>query len=67
MKTTIKVTQKEINESYPACVGTAKIKGRRYEVWNDFRTFTPLNKLWSLVPERFLSYNRKGMYICCWK
>lgn len=64
---TLKITQKQINESYPACVGTAKIKGRRYEVWNDFRTFTPLNKLWNLVPERFLSYNRKGVYICCWK
>ena len=66
MKTTIKVTQKELNESYPACVGISKIKGRRYEVWNDERPLTPLNILWSLVPERFLSYNRKGMYIC-WK
>ena len=30
------------------------------------KLLTPLNILWSLVPERFLSYNRKGMYIC-WK
>ena len=55
--------EKEIRESYPACVGMARIRYRVYECWNDMRPLKPLNILWSLIPYRFLSYNRKGVYV----
>ena len=56
---------KEIRESYPACIGTAKIRWRVYECWNwnDKKPLKRLNILWSLIPFKYLKYNRKGIYI----
>ena len=56
---------KEIRESYPACIGTAKIRWRVYECWNwnYEKPLKRLNILWSLVPYRYLKHNRLGMYI----
>ena len=56
---------KEIIESYPACIGTAKIRWRVYECWNwnYEKPLKRLNILWSLVPYRYLKHNRLGMYI----
>jgi len=53
---------KEIIESYPACIGSAKVRWRVYE-WNDKKPLKRLNILWSLIPFKYLKYNRKGIYI----
>tara|TARA_B100000073_G_C23260866_1_gene382373 strand:- start:59 stop:301 length:243 start_codon:yes stop_codon:yes gene_type:complete len=57
--------EKEIKESYPACVGMAKIGWRKYECWNwnDRDNLKKLNILWSLIPYKYLSYNRLGIHI----
>jgi hypothetical protein len=56
---------KEIIESYPACIGSAKVRWRVYECWNwnYEKPLKRLNILWSLVPYRYLKHNRLGMYI----
>ena len=56
---------KEIIESYPACIGSAKVRWRVYECWNwnDKKPLKRLNILWSLIPYKYLYYNRLGMYI----
>ena len=57
--------EKEIRESYPACIGRAKVRWRRYELWN--RNHEPnmikLNILWSLIPDKYIGWNRLGVYI----
>ena len=57
--------EKEIKESYPACVGMAKIRRRIYECWNwnDKEPIKKLNILWSLIPYKYLYYNRLGIHI----
>tara|TARA_B110000914_G_scaffold68634_1_gene59967 strand:+ start:119 stop:337 length:219 start_codon:yes stop_codon:yes gene_type:complete len=56
---------KEIRESYPACIGSAKVRWRVYECWNwnYEKPLKRLNILWSLIPFKYLKYNRKGIYI----
>jgi hypothetical protein len=56
---------KEIKESYPACIGSSKLRWRVYECWNwnDKPSLKRLNILWSLIPFKYLKYNRKGIYI----
>ena len=57
--------EKEIKESYPAVVGMAKIRWRIYECWNwnDKPSLKKLNILWSLIPYKYLYYNRLGIHI----
>ena len=55
----------EIRKGYPACVGSSKLRWRVYECWNwnDKPSLKRLNILWSLIPFKYLKYNRKGIYI----
>jgi len=50
--------------NYPACVGLSRVHGSVWFTVHADGTSRPCNRLWNLVPQRFITFDKKGIKLC---